>query len=52
VGQGFSIRGNRLAPIFSVMALGFVAEIPRATDSHHVDGINVLVMNFALPPSR
>jgi hypothetical protein len=34
------------------MALGFVAGLPRATDSLHVDGINVLVMNFALPPSH
>jgi malonate transporter len=40
-----------LAPFFFVMALGFVAGRMRAIDSHHVDEINALVMNFALPAS-
>jgi hypothetical protein len=38
------------APIFFVMALGFVAGRMRAIDSHHVDEINALVMNFAHLP--
>jgi malonate transporter len=40
-----------LAPIFFVMALGFVAGRMRAIDNHHVDELNALVMNFALPAS-
>jgi malonate transporter len=40
-----------LAPIFFVMALGFVAGRMRAIENHHVDELNALVMNFALPAS-
>jgi malonate transporter and related proteins len=40
-----------LAPIFFVMVLGFVAGRMRAVDNHHVEEINALVMNFALPAS-
>src|SRR5260221_6958336 len=40
-----------LAPIFFVMALGFVAGRMRAIENHHVDALNALVMNFALPAS-
>jgi malonate transporter len=40
-----------LAPIFFVMALGFVAGRTRAIDNHHVVELNALVMNFALPAS-
>jgi malonate transporter len=40
-----------LAPIFFVMALGFVAGRMRAVDNHHVDELNSLVMNFAVPAS-
>jgi malonate transporter len=40
-----------LAPIFFVMALGFFAGRMRAINNHHVDELNALVMNFALPAS-
>ena len=38
-----------LAPIFFVMALGFFAGRMRAIDNHHVDELNALVMDFAMP---
>jgi malonate transporter len=40
-----------LAPISFVLVLGFAAGRMRIVDSLHVDGFNVLVMNFALPAS-
>ena len=40
-----------LAPIFFVMALGYVAGRMRTIDNHHVGEINALVMDFALPAS-
>jgi len=40
-----------LTPIFFVMALGYAAGRYNFVDSHHVDGLNVLVMTFALPAS-
>ncbi|WP_338111033.1 AEC family transporter [Rhizobium cauense] len=40
-----------LTPIFFVMALGYGAGRWNIVDNHHVDGLNVLVMNFALPAS-
>jgi malonate transporter len=40
-----------LAPIFFVMALGYVAGRMRTIDNHHVCEINALVMDFALPAS-
>jgi len=40
-----------LAPVFFVLLLGFFAGRFRIVDSHHVDGLNALVMNFALPAS-
>jgi malonate transporter len=35
-----------LAPIFFVMALGYVAGRMRTIDNHHVGEINALVMDF------
>ena len=40
-----------LAPIFFVMALGYIAGRMRTIDNHHVGEINALVMDFALPAS-
>jgi malonate transporter len=40
-----------LVPVFFVLFLGFFAGRFRIVDSHHVDGLNALVMNFALPAS-
>jgi malonate transporter and related proteins len=40
-----------LTPIFFVMTLGYGAGRWSIVDNHHVDGLNVLVMNFALPAS-
>jgi malonate transporter and related proteins len=40
-----------LAPVFFVMLLGFGAGRLRIVDNHHVDGLNTLVMSFALPAS-
>ncbi len=40
-----------LVPIFFVMALGYAAGCWNIVDNHHVDGLNVLVMSFALPAS-
>ncbi len=40
-----------LTPIFFVMALGYAAGRWKIVDNHHVDGLNVFVMNFALPAS-
>jgi malonate transporter len=40
-----------LLPIFFVMALGYVAGRWNIVDNHHVEGLNVLVMTFALPAS-
>ena len=40
-----------LAPIFFVLLLGYGAGRYKIVDNHKVDSLNVLVMNFALPPS-
>jgi malonate transporter len=40
-----------LAPIFFVLLLGYGAGRYRIVDNHNVDGLNALVMNFALPAS-
>jgi malonate transporter and related proteins len=42
---------NGLMPIFAVMALGYLAGWIRDIDNHHVDELNALVMDFALPAS-
>jgi len=40
-----------LVPVFFVLLLGFFAGRFRIVDSHHVDGLNALVMSFAVPAS-
>ncbi|MFZ1428745.1 MAG: AEC family transporter [Geminicoccaceae bacterium] len=40
-----------LAPVFFVLALGYGAGRLRIVDNHQVDGLNALVMDFALPAS-
>ena len=40
-----------LAPVFFVLALGYGAGRSRIVDNHQVDGLNALVMDFALPAS-
>ncbi|OAF14886.1 malonate decarboxylase subunit [Bradyrhizobium centrolobii] len=40
-----------LAPVFFVMLLGYAAGRIRIVDNHHVEGLNALVMDFALPAS-
>ena len=40
-----------LAPVFFVLLLGYAAGRFRTVDNHHVDGLNALVMDFALPAS-
>lgn len=40
-----------LAPVFFVMALGYGAGRLHVVDNHQVDGLNALVMDFALPAS-
>jgi len=40
-----------LAPVFFVLALGYAAGKRRIVDPHQVDGLNALVMSFALPAS-
>ena len=40
---------DALAPIFAVRDLGYVAEWIREIDNHHVEEMNVLVTDFALP---
>src|SRR4030095_12461741 len=40
-----------LAPVFFVLALGYAAGKLRVVDNHQVDGLNALVMDFALPAS-
>lgn len=40
-----------LAPVFFVLLLGYAAGRFRIVDNHHVDGLNALVMDFALPAS-
>lgn len=40
-----------LAPIFFVMALGYVAGRRRGVDNQHVGELNALVMDYALPAS-
>ena len=42
---------NALVPIFAVMALGYFAGWIRDIDNHHVNELNALVMDFALPAS-
>jgi malonate transporter len=42
---------DALVPIFAMMALGYVAGWSRDIDNHHVDELNALVMDFALPAS-
>src|SRR5215475_15764976 len=38
-----------LTPVFFVLLLGYAAGKIRIVDNHHVDGLNALVMDFALP---
>jgi malonate transporter and related proteins len=38
-----------LAPVFLVMALGYVAGRTKAFDNHNISSLNALVMDFALP---
>ena len=38
-----------LAPVFFVLLLGYAAGMFRIVDNHQVDGLNALVMDFALP---
>jgi malonate transporter and related proteins len=45
------IIARALVPIFFVIALGYFAGSRRAIDNQHVDGLNALVMQFALPAS-
>jgi malonate transporter len=40
-----------LAPVFFVLLLGYAAGKFRIVDNHQVDGLNALVMDFALPAS-
>ncbi|WP_128923469.1 AEC family transporter [Bradyrhizobium guangxiense] len=40
-----------LVPVFFVLLLGFVAGKARMVDNGHVEGLNALVMDFALPAS-
>ncbi|PJG56255.1 malonate decarboxylase subunit [Bradyrhizobium forestalis] len=40
-----------LVPVFFVLLLGFVAGKARIVDNGHVEGLNALVMDFALPAS-
>src|SRR5262249_3816681 len=40
-----------LAPVFFVLLLGYAAGRFRIVDNRHVDGLNALVMDFALPAS-
>ncbi|MER8550788.1 AEC family transporter [Mesorhizobium sp. M0976] len=40
-----------LVPIFFVILVGYGAGRLRIVENHHVDGLNALVMNFALPAS-
>ena len=40
-----------LVPVFFVLLLGFVAGKARIVDNNHVEGLNALVMDFALPAS-
>ncbi|MEJ0026509.1 MAG: AEC family transporter [Rhizomicrobium sp.] len=40
-----------LAPVFFVLLLGYGAGRYRLVENHHVDGLNALVMSFALPAS-
>jgi malonate transporter len=40
-----------LAPVFFVLLLGYAAGRFRVVDNHQVDGLNALVMDFALPAS-
>jgi malonate transporter and related proteins len=42
---------DALLPVFAVMALGYVAGWIRDIDNHHIDELNALVMDFALPAS-
>ncbi|MDP9810138.1 putative permease [Rhizobium tibeticum] len=37
-----------LAPVFFVILVGYGAGRLRIVENHHVDGLNALVMNFAL----
>jgi malonate transporter and related proteins len=38
-----------LAPVFLVMALGYLAGLTRAVDNRNIGSLNALVMDFALP---
>jgi malonate transporter len=42
---------SALVPVFFVLALGYVAGRLRIVENHHVDALNALVMDFALPAS-
>ena len=51
LGLGLDYIVMALAPVFFVLLLGFAAGRFRIVDGHHVDGLNALVMDFALPAS-
>ena len=38
-----------LAPVFLVMALGYVAGLTKDIDNRNINSLNALVMDFALP---
>ena len=40
---------NSLAPVFFVLALGYVAGLMKMVDNKNVTSINIMLMNFALP---
>jgi malonate transporter len=42
---------SALTPVFFVLALGYFAGRWGIVENHHVDGLNALVMDFALPAS-
>jgi malonate transporter len=47
----FHVILSALTPVFFVLALGYFAGRSGIVENHHVDGLNALVMDFALPAS-
>ena len=47
----FDMILSPVAPVFFVMALGYLAGWVRDIDNRHVAELNALVMDFALPAS-
>jgi malonate transporter len=47
----FHVILSALTPVFFVLALGYFAGRWGIVENHHVDGLNALVMDFALPAS-